>query len=819
LSNSENTSSDNESIDFTESDDQLNVELSAPIITPPILIYYSDDYFRATFTVTNNWPAGYQHTFRVYAYLDYIRSDTGSGNKFADGDSVKKKGPFEYWPNNDPDPYDTIPFTSEMNPDEGFMGPERKKIFSRDAQLTSFAPYLFTAECDNPLSPDHSPGQIYFVVQMLWRADELIPWTFTYWARYYWVTHIYSIDMLLKNMQIYDDDTDPPVIPTESMTNPWFDPVSFNPFVIDNMETFQLDVCAYDQGASGPHPLNAITFGDFNVFDGEYLSGQDELIEWDVYGNDIYAYWYRYNIPNDFEPGVHTVELKVWEKDYDGWPGDRLSASIDVTFSVVDDDTEAPDIDCTYTGDGTDGNPGELIVTASDASGLSVDPTGIYPVPNSLGTHHFSFTATDNDNDRPNDALTNTVEISIEIVDDDTLKPVIDVIYTGDGTDGNPGDLIVTASDPSGLLVDPSGTYPVPNSLGIHDFTFTATDNDNDRPDDRLTKTLDVPITIVDDDEAEPYFENLVITDDHLWLNISFNVIDDSGLSIIKIYVDDVLIHTYFPTPTEDTFFFSFINEWIWELGIYNVQIDITDADLDRPSDSLSNTAYRQFEVTLDALYQYVMWLCEEINNYIYDNEIVALYGVVTQKLVKIQTLLWEAYQLIQDGYLHTGLVRQKMAEIKLEIADTKTELMINKQSMTQEHFDHLKECIRDVRNRIVELMGLCISPFSHEISFVEIDVYNLRDLVEENIPATDSENLVNAITLTAEKLENAIFDISLDKSTERSLTSAQNALDNARIEVIALAGKGKISEALKTTLLIEIVSIQGKIQLLKLEI
>ncbi|MBA7557032.1 hypothetical protein ES705_49761 [subsurface metagenome] len=188
----------------------------------------------------------------------------------------------------------------------------------------------------------------------------------------------------------------------------------------------------------------------------------------------------------------------------------------------------------------------------------------------------------------------------------------------------------------------------------------------------------------------------------------------------------------------------------------------------------------------------------------------------MTQKLVKIQALLWEAYQLIQDGYLHTGLVRQKMAEIKLEIAETKTELMISKQSMSQVHFEHLQECIRDVRNRIVELMGLGISVFSHEISLVEVDVYNLRDFVEDNINATDSENLVNAITLTAAKLENAIFDISLDKSTEGSLTSAQNALDNARTEVVALERKGKISGELKETLLIEIILLQAKIELLK---
>jgi len=251
-----------------------------------------------------------------------------------------------------------------------------------------------------------------------------------------------------------------------------------------------------------------------------------------------------------------------------------------------------------------------------------------------------------------------------------------------------------------------------------------------------------------------------------------------------------------------------------FEVSTYEfLAIATCDLDPNTKASSLSELAIKN---TYTSSTYYVDWLLGEINEYINSNSIVALYGVVTQKILKIQSLVWEAYQLIQDGYLHTGLVRQKMAEIKLEIAETKTELMISKQSMSPEHFDHLQESIRDVRNRIVELMGLSIGEFSHDISLVEIEVYNLRDFVEDNILAVDSENLVNAITLTTEKLENAIFDISLGKSTEGSLTSAQNALDKAKTEVVALARKGKISEELKTTLMIEISLIQVKIELLK---
>jgi len=363
-----------------------------------------------------------------------------------------------------------------------------------------------------------------------------------------------------------------------------------------------------------------------------------------------------------------------------------------------------------------------------------------------------------------------------------------------------------------------------PFELGYREFNITASSP-------WISETIEASINVIDDDTQYPYFEYFSIADNHNWLNLSFIAKDDllgddQGLSNIDVYVDDVLVYNYVPiSPTQTIFNFSLPNDWIWLTGdwidgirTHNVEVLITDADNDRISDdSLTTSISGTFEVTLDEMYNYVVWLLEEMNNYIYDEEITALYGVVTQKIVKIQDLLLEAYQLIKDGYLHTGLVRSKIAETKLEIAETKTELMINKQSMSQEHFDYLKGSIRNIRNKIVELMGLSMgTPFSHAISLVEVEFYNLRDFVEENINPTDSENLANAITLAAEKLEDALFDISLDKDTDSSITSAQQALDRARAEVEDLVDKGKISQDLGDTLVIKILLVHMKIEELK---
>ncbi|MHA2398882.1 MAG: hypothetical protein ACXADU_08325, partial [Promethearchaeota archaeon] len=82
--------------------------------------------------------------------------------------------------------------------------------------------------------------------------------------------------------------------------------------------------------------------------------------------------------------------------------------------------------------------------------------------------HKFIFNASDGDNDRPNDILNTSITVWINITDDDMFSPDISYVYTGDGTDGNPGELIVNASDFSGLSLDPSGSYQVPNTVGNH---------------------------------------------------------------------------------------------------------------------------------------------------------------------------------------------------------------------------------------------------------------------------------------------------------------------------------------------------------------
>ena len=129
--------------------------------------------------------------------------------------------------------------------------------------------------------------------------------------------------------------------------------------------------------------------------------------------------------------------------------------------------------------------------------------------------------------------------------DDDTEGPDLYYAYRdGDGTDQNPGWFEAWGYDESGGTFTTWSFYFIPNSLGLHSFTFGAVDYDNDRPGDSMTSSLTASINIVDDDTTPP------------WITIQYqggdktdgspgqwnvNAGDQSGLAELNVYIDGVL--------------------------------------------------------------------------------------------------------------------------------------------------------------------------------------------------------------------------------------------------------------------------------------
>ena len=309
------------------------------------------------------------------------------------------------------------------------------------------------------------------------------------------------------------------------------------------------------------------------------------------------------------------------------------------------------------------------------------------------------------------DSLTNEISREQEIIDDDLKPPNILISYEGSNTDGDPGQFtwVITDTDDgiggdgdSGLseinikvdylssegrpddiyIISPSetGTWNLPPYLGTYTITIFARDNDDDRTliVDSLTTEMLSSKEIIDDDSNPPELSNLIITLDIHYISVSFNAIDDNsgddhGIGEIIVFIDDELIMSYIPLPTETSFDFNIQNDWIMEIGNHQVRIEVWDADDDRVCDSLSDDISGTFEITLDEMRQYVNWEIVQLNEKIqsssddcWRNPASNRKTAMNNKLNELKDLIsGDAFEDAYDKLLHD--IKPKLTGLKTD--------------------------------------------------------------------------------------------------------------------------------------------------------
>ncbi len=367
----------------------------------------------------------------------------------------------------------------------------------------------------------------------------------------------------------------------------------------------------------------------------DYMYHQEELdVEISLEDSSLPAGW-QYQFTSSGSPitsihfsNIESKRIKLIITPPDNYPGElntynlkvvgaaiTSSSSIfdteDLTISLLDDDDSPPTIEyinfqATY----LDSDNQITVVTCV------ADPSGIYqvilesegmeyigstldghffeiiiPNPVILGMHEFTLRVSDNDNDRSNDRSEISSSFQFEINDDDRCYPVIQWFYTGDYTDGNPGSIDVDAFDPIngddyGLAVDPSGIYTVQNLIETDQiFTFTASDNDNEQngiiPDDSLSTTVTIPITLTDDDISGPAVI-INILEYSLFntggIQVLFEVVaTDLESSVDLTSIDIWAANQHFTTLGTHTIVVD-------EFKKYSITTEVKNADLDRGS-------------------------------------------------------------------------------------------------------------------------------------------------------------------------------------------------------------------------------------------
>ena len=192
--------------------------------------------------------------------------------------------------------------------------------------------------------------------------------------------------------------------------------------------------------------------------------------------NGIFTYSVGFFV-HELKFGLNSFKITVWDADNDRLD-DQLQCTKIVEITLEDDDDTGPVI--TYI------NYNPIILDSEDDTKIkikTIDESGIknveilfndqyyegilfsdgyyyitIPNPELFGFHLAKLYAYDNDDDRFYDSAYTMKHLTFEVKDDDIFGPNITYIYTGDYTDGKPGTIIFTATDPSGIAGEYTAT-------------------------------------------------------------------------------------------------------------------------------------------------------------------------------------------------------------------------------------------------------------------------------------------------------------------------------------------------------------------------
>lgn len=567
-------------------------------------------------------------------------------------------------------------------------------------------------------------------------------------------------------------------------------------------------------------------------------------------GQLIASYGINDNISDSFLLASNipkTYTLDFWVKDNDNDPGhqpsepDWLEIHYQKNFTIFDDDTTPPNYTIDYVGFNQDGNPGKWEINVFDEEeGLDnvrilVDNNEIISdqnldgilsksysisVPKELGLHEIEIEVKNNDKDWEEDQEFVSSNALVYITDDDTTPPVINLNYIGSGFDNNPGYFEWNAWDVDSGLIEievritysstdgsedfeisfpgsSTGKWDIPSNLGYYTLAIFARDSDDDRTllVDSLTTQLTNQQEIIDDDIGSPELSDLEITPGIFEINISLVAIDESGIKNITLLINGEVIEPISLIQNGDAYFFTVSNNWLFEKGFSEVEVLVEDSDDDRPNDSLISSISGSFKNILNQMYEYVDWQVEELKDFIEENLCSKVSGKIVKKLSQAQEMLIEAFDLIENGNITSGVRKVYLAKIYINIAEHKTSLYNKINRINYDNALYIIQFLHDIRNNIVYLKGASTGVKQGvDISYIEVELLNLVDLIEPNIKF---RSLTNNIRVAAEILEIAIIRISLNKNPKGLLCYVQGKLEYAICKVDHLLRKERISQEL----------------------
>ena len=479
-------------------------------------------------------------------------------------------------------------------------------------------------------------------------------------------------------------------------------------------------------------------------------------------------------------------------------------------------------------------NPGEI------KPGLIINPPRHHST--SPGVYSYTFYARDYLYNNYNEIIEGTFEVAefydmdfqlISITPGDTIFDYQEAIYTFNLTNlGNVDQTFHISYDDvtfanealtlNDILLEPGAWQLVtltlePIGWGDQIFSINATSEYN-------SSGIVADITINDDDINHPEFTDFEIIGTPIELTINFEVLnenegDDCGLSLINVFIDDVLILTYIPDPTDTCFSFTFDDThggWFMEYGTHAIRVAIVDNDFDVPNDALSNSTSGTFDTTLEDIHYYIDWQIEVLKEYIDTNIYSCLGRSLIKKLCCAQCQLEKAFDYVNDGHIVCGLFHDAVAKVLVQIVEFRAEFYEKFWCLDASVAEYIANSTHVIRNNIVLLMGYTTgSEIGYQIALVEIDLLNLNDLIEEqiNLCCCFRWCLNNLIRSATYMLESALIKISVGCNFECCLHHALYKLEKAEEKVHWLLRKGWITQELADTILLKLNQAQADLE------
>ncbi len=357
-----------------------------------------------------------------------------------------------------------------------------------------------------------------------------------------------------------------------------------------------------------------------------------------------------------------------------------------------------------------------------------------------IGNYEFELTNLGNVAQNFNFSYDN-ISISSELMDSDMLSL-------------NPGQ-----QDSFSLILTP--TY-----WGSEDFNVYINSEYN-------SSILNAHITIIDDDQNAPILSNLDLINNPLDLTVNFDILnedegDDQGISVINIYIDNILCITYNPDSDETSFTFTLSDNWLIEYGTHELMIEVVDNDNDVINDALTTVIIDHFETSPANMMSYILLEINELKLFIDDNVSCPYDFILESQLIRAEVNVESALESFILADVPKSVVLNKLAKANLDMTDFFIYIFNNFNAIPEDITYYIINELHKIRDHITITMGAIIgTECALDTANIIIQIDRLADKIFNDQEFMVSISIDIHLWIASNYLDNALVTMSLDDTTE----------------------------------------------------